>query len=901
MSPVLDSHATRWLRLLARGVIRGGSWWVYPQVLAAAACLAYTATHLGFLSDRNDLVGSDKKYHHVFQEYRRDFQDQGDLVAVVESNNPEKNREFVERLAARLRSETNVFTDVFYKGSLTEMGQKALLFLPTEDLRELNATLKEYTPFLESFSSTTNLVSLFEHINSEFIDARNKSDEEIDSLLGSLPALKRILIKAGDSLERPGTAISPGLSALFGADREAEDRQYITFADGRFYLVTARALSWDRNAEAVPRMRELVAETRAEIPGVNANITGEPVLEVDEMAQAQEDMIVASIVSFIFVALVFIFGYHQTGRPIKATLCLVIGLAYTMAYTTLAIGHLNILTITFAPILIGLAIDFGVHLISRFEEELSRGAATTDAIEHAMVHTGQGIFTGAFTTAGAFFAMGLTDFDGIQEMGIITGGGMLICLVPMMTMLPALLLRGRQNAIDRGRDSNPPPEAAPSLRSRMEKFWLRRPRLVLAGGFIVSLAAATQLPRVWFDYNLLNLQTKDLPAVNVEKQLIQTASKSVIFGISIADTVEETLNRMRAFEALDSVASVEAVAPYFKAPSDTKLQLIRSIVEQARKIQFARPDPRPVDLPQLNRTLWAFQGYLKAASRQLVKEGDQPALLARIQELYQITINLRRSISHANTPSAILALTRFEESLFSDIHDTFAALANQKFRSRLQPEDLPRSLSNRFVGQSGRHLIQVYPKENVWERVPQEDFVKETRTVDPIITGAPVQLYEYTTLLKESYVDSAWYALGAIVVLVLLHFRSPVAVVLALMPVAVGALWTLGLMGALNLPFNPANIMTLPLVIGIGVTNGIHILNRFSEEHRPDFLSNSTGKAVIVSGLTTIGGFASLNLAKHQGIASLGAIMSIGVAACMIAALTLLPALLALRPLHPQK
>jgi hypothetical protein len=156
-------------------------------------------------------------------------------------------------------------------------------------------------------------------------------------------------------------------------------------------------------------------------------------------------------------------------------------------------------------------------------------------------------------------------------------------------------------------------------------------------------------------------------------------------------------------------------------------------------------------------------------------------------------------------------------------------------------------------------------------------------------------LYEYTSLLKNSYVEAAWWALGAIVILVFIHFRSLGPVLLSLLPVAIGTLWMVGFMGWAGIPFNPANIMTLPLVIGIGVTNGIHILNRFAEEKNPSILAKSTGKAVLVSGLTTIAGFGSLIVGEHQGIQSLGWIMAVGTATCMTAGLTFLPAVLTLR------
>jgi uncharacterized protein len=166
------------------------------------------------------------------------------------------------------------------------------------------------------------------------------------------------------------------------------------------------------------------------------------------------------------------------------------------------------------------------------------------------------------------------------------------------------------------------------------------------------------------------------------------------------------------------------------------------------------------------------------------------------------------------------------------------------------------------------------------------------RMVDPDVTGTPVQLYAFEELLKNSYLQAAWYSLAAIALLVFFHFRSLGSVILALFPVAIGTLWLLGVMGYFDLPFNPANIMTLPLVLGIGVTNGIQVLNRFAEERTPSILARSTGKAVLVSGLTAIAGFGSLILAKDRGIHSLGCIMSIGIATCMIAGLTFLPALL---------
>jgi predicted RND superfamily exporter protein len=234
------------------------------------------------------------------------------------------------------------------------------------------------------------------------------------------------------------------------------------------------------------------------------------------------------------------------------------------------------------------------------------------------------------------------------------------------------------------------------------------------------------------------------------------------------------------------------------------------------------------------------------------------------------------------------------------VRETFQAIRSQDDSSRLRIEDLPDGLKSRFLGVTGKYLLQVYPKRNIWQREMQAEFVHQLQQVipdspdltRPYLTGTPVQLFFYTRLLKDSYEEAAIYSLIAIVFLVLWHFRSPLCVVLALIPVGVGFLWMVGLMRLADIKFNPANIMTLPLIIGIGVTNGIHILNRFAEERHPSLLARSTGKAVLVSGLTTIAGFGSLILAKHRGIESLGFIMAVGVGTCMVAGLTFLPAIL---------
>ncbi len=888
MKTLAETLFGRALGLLADAVIRYRWLFLWPQIFLCGLCIIYTVKYLEFDPRQDNLVGSGKKYNQTYLEFKKEFPAQDDLAVVVESESPEKNRQFVERLGAKLEVETKTFTNVMYRTDIKMMGDKALMFATQDDLTGLRDQLASFLPFIQQFTKVTNLDSLFGMVNDQFLHAKNETNAQNDALIKAIPVLQRIVDQASYSLQHPGMPPSPGIAALFGA---SDDDVYITFTNGpnRIYLLTAQAVSDQASDEAVVRLRTLVAKTEREVPGLNIGVTGESVLDHDQMEQSRKDATLASIVSLVVCCLIFIYGYQQTGRPLKATFCLLVGLCYTLAFTTATVGHLNILTVTFLPILIGLAIDFGVHLITRYEEELRLGKKEEDALRKAMIYTGQGVFTGALTTAAAFVAMALTNFKGIQEMGIICGGGMLICFVQMMTMLPVLLFRGSQNRLDQAKA----PE--PKLRERLESLWLQRPAPVIITTVGLTLIALLMYPRLYFDYDLLNMQSKGLPAVVFAKKLIDSKAKSVLFAAVVADTPEQAVDYETKLRKLSTVADVESMAQRVLGEQTETRRLIGEIKKDIAPINFAPADLTSVDLSELSRTLYSTSGFMGAGADAAKK--DDPDVAAQLISLRDSITALRRQIWSGDAverDDASRKLGMFQRALLTDVHETFDALKEQDNSKPLRAADLPPSLRSRFIGVTGKFLLQVYPKDDVWQRYNQEKFVKELQSVDPDATGTPVQLYYYTDLLKTSYETAAWYALIAIIIMVLVHFRTISSVVLALLPVGIGFIWLCGLMGLFRIPFNPANIMTLPLVIGIGVTNGIHILNRYAEERNPGILAKSTGKAVFISGLTTMSGFASLILGQHQGLRSLGEVMSIGVATCMIAGLTFLPAVLTL-------
>ena len=911
LKPLSENRAGRLLHLLAEGVFHHPRWFWSAQLLLVLACLVYTVSTLQFSADRNDLISGRETYRREFLEFKKEFNIRDNLFVLVESESREKNRDFIERLAARLQGDSQ-FTNVYYRGGLKLLGPKALLFLPQETLAELQHNLWTNQSWFRTFSQATNLDTLLATVNQQFRRLASSpaagTQEAASSRL--LPTLQQVVDAAANCIESGEPPLAPNLTTFVDSS-PGENRQelYLTFDRGRIYVLIAQAKDTNQEQAAIKQLEEWIAQTRAEVPGVNVEITGEPVLSHGEMAQARLDTETAALIALTLTALIFIASCQNLQRPLMATFCLLIGIGYTLGFATLAVGRLNILSITLVPILIGLAIDYGVHLIFRYEEEVRQGHSRRRAVSKALGFTGIGIITNALTIAGAFYFMMLTDFKGMQEMGLIAGTGVMLCLVPMLTLLPLLLVRGEPDLLDQQvlrskqsrldslkislpwrRDRRRAGPHQHSLRARIEQLYLKRPWWVLVCGAAFTLVMILQSFKVQFDYNLLDLQSRGLPAVRMQQLLSRAGSQSPLYCAVIADSLPQAVAWEQRITQLPSVARVISLVKYLTEDQERKLALIHEIKHELGTLPLPALDAQPANLTNLNETLFSLGGYLGLA---INASGSNQASAELLRSLRNSVTRLRR-LTLKDLPSTAEQLTTFQQGLFGSVRETVSLIEQQDDRQRLKPQDVPVFLRDFFISRSGKFLLQVYPKEDVWQRDRQEQFIRELRTVDPHVTGSPVQFYEYTSRLKQNVERSAAYAAVIIAVLVFLHFRRLSSVLLALLPVALGFCWMLGLMGCLGMPFNPVNIVSLMLVVGIGVTNGVHILNRFAEDPQPIVLGRSTGKAVLVSALNTMAGFGSLLVAKHQGIASLGAVMAIGTGTCVVASLVFLPAVLTL-------
>jgi hypothetical protein len=236
-------------------------------------------------------------------------------------------------------------------------------------------------------------------------------------------------------------------------------------------------------------------------------------------------------------------------------------------------------------------------------------------------------------------------------------------------------------------------------------------------------------------------------------------------------------------------------------------------------------------------------------------------------------------------------LAKYEQKFYADLQGQLQLMADQASRP-MTVDDVPTEVRQMLIGKTGKFLVRVFPKENIWEREPLVRFVRDLQSVAPKATGTPLGLYEFVEILKTGYRNAALWALLVIAVLIFIDFRGVYATLLTILPLLVGTAWMFGAIAVFRINFNPANIMVLPLIVGIGVAYGIYVVQRYRECREATFYSKSTGRAVILSALTAMCAFASLLVGAHRGIRSLGLVTTIGVIACLVAALALLPSLL---------
>jgi hopanoid biosynthesis associated RND transporter like protein HpnN len=627
---------------------------------------------------------------------------------------------------------------------------------------------------------------------------------------------------------------------------------------------------------------------------VEVGVTGKDVLDADEMGMAQRDTALATVISVLGVALLYVGLFRGWVRPLLALATLLIAVCWALGLTTLTIGHLNVLSIVFLPMLMGLGIDYGSYFIARYEEERGTGEGLWEALLHTFVATGPGIATTALTTALTFGALLLTGFKGIAELGFIGGSGILLAALATFTVLPALLAlqarRGHDVLVTSG-----------TWRAARRRGYLaplyRHPWATLLASALLAGVSLLALGQVGADFNLLHLQAEGAESVAWVQKIFHSSKRSMLFGELVGDSLEEVTRKAEALKSLPSVAEVESVASVIPADQERKRPLIEALRPLLADISLQGGRSEPVDVEALRSSLERIRMKMMEDST-VTEDADGGSIRQEMAEVHRLITQFLDTTGQMWEVDVHRALSVFQEDLRRDLAEQLAVLEANLGAEPVTLADLPLELRNRYIGASDKYRLFVYPAADIWEFQPLARFVTEVRSVDPDVLGTPITNFEFTREIAEAYEQAGLYAFLGITCLAFLMFRAMRPALLALIPLVTGSLWTLGFMGLFQVKFNVANLMVLPLIMAPAVESGIMIISRYREERSrsrlPLPLPKSTGQAVVFSSLSTIVGFGSLMISRHQGIFSIGLLLTYGVGSVLLASLTVLPSLLAL-------
>jgi uncharacterized protein len=903
-------------RVLARwgAVCYDHAWLVAGIALVVTAFFSYFAAtieiNLGFLS----LLEEDDPLVQRVTAANDNF---GDLsymtvgLTTPDDKPADKQRliRYARLLAPKLRAHEKLIGKVIARVDLDAMMRWAPLFLDVAETREFVEELTERQPELTRMFADAHLAPFLTEMNGliekEIIEADGISDgAEADA---QLRALDSFFATAETYLQdEPETDPGPAKRALRKLilpteDAGIPDDDYFFFDHDRLLVLrvmpTKPADDYIFVEEVMAAVDQALVEVDAQVTGVGVLLAGNMPIMRDEHRALVRDMKFTTLASMVLVLLIFAVVFRKITDLVLIAVCLVAGLGITFGVTEFAIGYLSLLTAFFGAIMIGLGIDFAIHLISRYGEQVGGGETVRDAVIGAMAGAGPGILTGGATTAAAFLVLMIARFKGLAQLGFVSGAGILIMLVLMLSLLPALIsLRDRRK--EPGDLSNRSIGDSVPL-GKLADVATGRPR---TAGLVVAVLcglAAIGVTRTSFNYDYRSLEPRGAISLQDVDEVERRLERSIDSAMLMAHDVEESRRLAKEVLAQPTITAVESISEYVPENQDEKNVELRKLAPVLAGIEvLQRPGPGAAmaadDLRALSEAARGSQRVTKAVLQLAILDGDfEIEDLARAVAEH-IGAFADRLDARTENAAAQAGGAFFQATVAGEVD---ALLANLKLAAqgeRLTLEKLPAQIRDTFVGKDGSIAVYAYPAGNVWNKAYMLKHNKEVLDIDPTAISVPMLFEEVFANIIEDFKSSVWFSLAAVFLLVILDFRRPVTSLLALVPLIVGALWMVGVMPLIGMQFNLVNVSIVPLILGIGIDNGVHILHRYRMERtqRVHQAVAHTGKAIMLSSLTTMAGFGMLGLATYVAIGTLGQLLLVGVAACFFTSVFVLPLIL---------
>ena len=873
----------RMSKLLARWVL-----WVVRYTRPTLGILTVITLVAGWVvaerfqvnSKLGDLIEQNASWRTDFDAYKEKFPQLIDTVFVVVSSTSTRDVETTSKaLSAALLSRPEHFQDVYAPGASDFFSTNALLYMEVGELETLIDKLAQAQPLLTAMAEDPSLRGLLELVRDGL---ENEGGAELERVA-------RLLANSAESIAHGGEGRIRWSDEFFDDD----ELRYglITLKGATDYGVALP------NSATMANVRALVAGI--ELPaGVNIALTGEVALAHEEIKAAQDGVQIAGMVSAVLLLIVLGVGVRSL-RVIAATFCmLIVGVLWTSAYALLTVGEYNTLSLIFLVMFFGLGVDFAIHYCLCVQENLTSQlrlqtdpavlsqASVTASLAGATGSVGRALSLCALTSALGFLCFVPTDYQGLADLGIIAAGGMFIAAFLTFTLMPALFSwwrgPGLPHTAGQGRSTN-----------RVVRYLIQR-RVAVVGLVVVGALFAGGVARnMSFDYSVLALRDPQSESMRTLR-VLQREGIVTDYALSILSD-ESQLPELEELVELDIVDKVTTPLEYVPAEQEEKLFILEDaqlLLDSALNPARTLASPGDAELKQEISSVLALIGPSASPSglSGLAELGEAQSAQLKPQ-LDRLGSSLTALVDR---PEQVMRLQKAAiTGLLTELDWVRDALAAQT----IEFDDLPADLRTRLVSPQGEFHSIVLPSEDISNVDALSRFIEGTLADIPFATGRPIVEWGIGGIVVDAFTKALLLAGVGIALVLLISLRSLPLTGMVLIPLALTSLFTLATAVLLDVRLNMANILVLPLIFGLGVDNGIHVVERYLGSSDVDqLLGSSTPRAVLLSTLTTIGTFAALALSPHQGTASIGYLLTIAMGFLLIFTLILLPVLLSWLP-----
>lgn len=801
---------------------------------------------------------------------------EGILVAIIDAKIPEEREESAELLANKLNQDHHHFYFARSPENSPYLLKNGLMFLEPSVLDNTLNSIIRAQPFLSSLSADPSARGLFNTLGL-VVEGIKENQVDLKQYTNELNGFAQTLQKAAEGHSEPFSwekSLSGELSDMAG-------KYQIVLAKPKMDLNSLQP-----SGEAVEAMRKAIAEIPYVQRGdVKIYITGDAKINDEEFSTVMHGMVAGLFASFILVA-GWLFLAVRSWRLIFPILyVLFIGLLLTTGFAALTVGTLNLISVSFAILFVSIAVDFAIQFCVRFRgqnKDSDPSSPKNDVILRALARTGYDtghqIFTASVAAAAGFLAFTPTNFTGVKQLGLIAGVGMIIALICTLTLLPALLSLLRPNIVETF-------AGFPSLKPLDKKF--RQYRWFILSFFAVIAGIGIFFlvdQKVTFDADPFH--TKDAQAEGMKAlQLLMNDPNSNPYTADVmAKNPEEAKALADRLEKLPSVHNVIWLGSFVPEDQSVKIPMLQSaasVLLTTLNQSAPKAKPSPAELRQ--------------SMQKMVDNLDSVKnLLPADSPLNQIRLALQKIIGMPDP-----YLIKVNDDLVRFLGFQLHHLQHMLTPSMVQLSDVPPELANDYRTEGGLYKVEVFPKGTNLNNEQIANFVKEVRSVAPEAAGTSVDIIESAQTVVHAFKVAAFMAIIMLAIIIFIALRRVLDMCLVLMPLILSGLMTTIIIVLINQPLNFANIITLPLLLGVGVSFNIYFVMNWREGLSYP-LSSPTARAVLFSALTTGTAFGSLAASAHPGTASMGLLLLISLGCTLIATLTFVPALLPKRDIDPK-